>query len=298
MKSVPKGRILIIGGHEEKGIKGDNIIILKREKIERQYKILTELITKIPHRDHVIEIIAAASEIPKKMEKMYVKAFKNAGFSEVQILVLDNKKQVQDPKILKRINTAHSIFFTGGDQKKLASLLNGTKLLRTLKRKYRRDEDFIIAGTSAGAMALPALMITGASVETALLKGNMDIAKGLGFIKGVIVDTHFIKRGRFARLAHAVALNPNYIGIGLSEDTGLIISEGNKMECKGSGMVIIIDGTGIKATNISYVDKHTPIVAENIKIHIMAAGSKYLLREKKFIMRKNLKVVSQTASKR
>jgi cyanophycinase len=175
-------------------------------------------------------------------------------------------------------------FFTGGDQKKLCELLKGTKLLRVIKSKYRQDLNFIVAGTSAGAMAIPTLMISGGAVEAALLKGDLDLGKGLGFINNIIIDTHFIKRGRFSRLAHAVTLRPGYIGFGIGEDTALIISEGNKIECKGSGMVIIIDGKEIKATNISRIDTYTPIMVENLKIDIMADGSKYFLKERKFII--------------
>ncbi len=97
------------------------------------------------------------------------------------------------------------------------------------------------------------------------------------------MDTHFIKRGRFARLAHAVILNPTCLGIGLGEDTALVISDGNQAECIGSGMVILIDGSKISATNIHIASGLTPIVVENLKVNILAEGSRYLFKERKMI---------------
>ena len=130
---------------------------------------------------------------------------------------------------------------------------------------------------------IPETIITGGIVREALYKGDIEMTKGFDLIKDMIVDTHFIKRGRFARLAHAVALNPACLGIGLEEDTALIISEGNHAECIGSGMIIIIDGKKIEKTNIQQVDETTPIVVENLKVSIIAQGSCYLLKERKIV---------------
>jgi cyanophycinase len=114
------------------------------------------------------------------------------------------------------------------------------------------------------------------------MKNDIKIGKGFNFIDNVIVDTHFVIRGRFARLAHAVSLNPSCLGIGLGEDTALTISNGNEAECTGSGMVIIIDGKEISKTNSTTVDECTPIIIENLKVHILSEGSKFLLTERKF----------------
>jgi cyanophycinase-like exopeptidase len=108
---MPKGRILLIGGREEKKIKNENILILKKERIHRHFKILKELIKNVPTRDHTIEIIAAASRIPEELEAMYVNAFKKLGFPYTHILALNNKVQMEDPDILKRINKAHAVFY-------------------------------------------------------------------------------------------------------------------------------------------------------------------------------------------
>ncbi len=283
---IPKGKLLIIGGHENKGeeIVGENLTVHKKKESQSHYEILGTLISKIPRAHHVIEIIASASSIPQEMEKVYIDSYKREGFTQVGIIKVENSKDAANPDSIKRIQGAHAVFFTGGDQNKLVSLIADTNLLEAIKTKYNSDKNFIVAGTSAGAMAIPEIIIAGGLIREALYKEDIKIAKGLDIIKNIIVDTHFIKRGRFARLAHAVILNPSCLGIGLGEDTSLIISEGNYAECIGSGMVIIIDGNKINSSNVDAVDNSTPIIVENLNVSIIAEGSCYLLRERKFIV--------------
>lgn len=282
---IPKGNLLIVGGHENKGEEdaGENLTIHKKQISTSHFEILGRLISKIPRAHHIIEIIASASSIPLEMETLYLESFKREGFTKVGIIKVETKEDASNPISIKRIQGAHAVFFTGGDQEKLVSLLAHTILLNAIHTKYYADKHFIVGGTSAGAMAIPETIITSGLIREALFKEDIKIAKGFDFINQVIVDTHFIKRGRFARLAHAVALNPTCLGIGLGEDTALLISEGNIAECIGTGMVILIDGNNIGITNINDVDATTPIVIENLKISIIAEGSCYSLAERKFI---------------
>lgn len=282
---IPKGNLLIVGGHENKGEEdaGENLTIHKKQISTSHFEILGRLISKIPRAHHIIEIIASASSIPLEMETLYLESFKREGFTKVGIIKVETKEDASNPISIKRIQGAHAVFFTGGDQEKLVSLLAHTILLNAIHTKYYADKHFIVGGTSAGAMAIPETIITSGLIREALFKEDIKIAKGFDFINHVIVDTHFIKRGRFARLAHAVALNPTCLGIGLGEDTALLISEGNIAECIGTGMVILIDGNDIGITNINDVDATTPIVIENLKISIIAEGSCYSLTERKFI---------------
>ena len=284
---IPKGKLLIIGGHEDKGdeVVGENLIVHKKIETKSHFEILGTLISKIPRTSHIIEIIASASSIPLEMEALYINSFKQEGFTEVGIIKVESIKDANNPDSIKRIEDAHAVFFTGGDQSKLISLIVQTKLLASIRNKYYSDEHFIVGGTSAGAMAMPEIIITGGVIGAALYKGEIEMSKGLDLIKDIIVDTHFIKRGRFARLAHAVTLNRLCLGIGLEENTALIISEGNIAECMGSGMIILIDGSKIGTTNIDVVDDTTPIVVENLKISIIAEGSCYLLRERRILIK-------------
>lgn len=280
---IPKGKLLIIGGHEDKGeISGENLKIHKKKVAQSHFEILGTLISKIPRTHHIIELIACASSIPLEMEEMYINSYKQEGFTEVGIIKVEDKKDSSNKRSISRIKEAHAVFFTGGDQGKLVSLLDQSDLLAELKRKYYSDKNFIIGGTSAGAMALPEIIITGGLIREALYKDDIHLSTGLGLIKQIIVDTHFIKRGRFARLAHAIALNPTCLGIGLEEDTALLISEGSHVECLGSGMVILIDGSEIRSSNVNEVNKTTPIVVDNLRVSILAEGSHCLLRKEKF----------------
>src|SRR6185369_730934 len=154
--------------------------------------------------------------------------------------------------------------------------------LAIMQRRYM-NENFLIAGTSAGAMAMSKTMIYEGNATRAHLKGEVKITTGLGFIDSVIIDSHFEKRGRFTRLAQAVATNPSCIGIGLGEDTGMLITEGNKMEAIGSGCVIIIDGHDVSFSNIADIPDGNPFSLENLKVHICEKGNGYWVNERKFI---------------
>ncbi len=278
----PKGSLLLIGGHEDKGeIAGENLTIQKKNKSTSHFEILGELIDRVPREHHIIEIIAAASSIPDEMEAWYINAYQQAGFTHVGIINVANVQDANDPVSIQRVKGAHAVFFTGGDQEKLIALLAGTDLLTAIKTKYHADKHFVVGGTSAGAMCIPETIITGGPIREAIFKKDIKIATGFNLISNVIVDTHFIKRGRFARLAHAVALHPTCLGIGLGEDTALLITNGNHAECMGSGMVIFINGSEMRTSNIEEADDNTPITVENIKVDIIADGSYYLLAERK-----------------
>ena len=127
------------------------------------------------------------------------------------------------------------------------------------------------------------MCIRDSNAARAHLKGEVKITTGLGFLNSVIIDSHFEKRGRFGRLAQAVASNPGCIGIGLGEDTGMLITEGNKMEAIGSGLVVIIDGHDILHSNIADIPDGNPISIENLKVHFCEKGNGYLIKERKYL---------------
>ena len=173
--------------------------------------------------------------------------------------------------------------FSGGNQLRLSATFGGTEFLEIALNRYNEEKNFVVAGTSAGAMAMSNTMIYEGNATTAHLKGEVKITTGLGFMDDVIFDSHFEKRGRFGRLAQAIASNPSAVGIGLGEDTGMLIKEGNIMEAIGSGLVMIIDGHDIMHSNIADIPDGNPISVENIKVHFCEKGNGYLLKERKFI---------------
>ncbi len=195
---------------------------------------------------------------------------------------IGSRDETSERDYLERIRKCDGVLFTGGNQLRLSAFFGGTKFLSILQERYK-NEPFVIAGTSAGAMAMSDTMIYQGSSSEALFKGEVKTTTGLSFIKEIIIDSHFDKRGRFGRLAQAIACNPSSIGMGLGEDTGILITEGNHLEAIGSGLVIILDGHEIRHTNIADLQDGSPISIENIIVHVMVKGNGYLLRERKFL---------------
>jgi cyanophycinase len=194
-----------------------------------------------------------------------------------------NRDEVNNPDLLERIKNCNVVMFSGGNQLRLTACFGGTTFLDVIKDRLQNDETFVVAGTSAGAMAMSNTMIYEGNATRAHLKGEVKITTGLGFMYNVIFDSHFEKRGRFGRLVQAVSANPSCIGIGLGEDTGMVIKNGSEMEAIGSGLVMIIDGHNIKYSNIADIPEGTPISVENIKVHLCVNGNGYKVNERKFV---------------
>lgn len=273
---IPKGKLLIIGGAEDKG-DGEG------EAENRDFEILGELLPKSNKGKHEIEIITTASKVPQEVGKKYINAFSRAGFHHVHGLDIRNKEDARNEAYLDRLRKAHAVFFSGGDQFRLATILGGTPVVDVLYERYLSDEQFILAGTSAGAMAIPTLMLYQGEQHEAMRKGDVKTSSGLGFMDQCIIDTHFVQRGRFGRLVQAVLMNPTCLGIGLGEDTALLIHKGNEAQCRGSGMVILVDAKDIGYTNISQAEEDDPLCVENLRVHILVKGNSVLLGERRFM---------------
>lgn len=239
--------------------------------------ILKRILNEAKGRDLArIEVITTASKIPKVIGPEYVRALNYLGAKNVDILEIDKREMASSEETLQRLRAADVVIFTGGDQLRLSSILGGTAFHDLLLEKYR-NEDFIYAGTSAGAAAASNNMIYQGSSHEALLKGEVKITSGLGLIDGVIIDTHFVQRGRIGRLFQSVVGNPRVLGIGLGEDTGLLITN-NKMEAIGSGLVILVDGREIKDTNLTQVEMGQPISISHLITHVMSKHDTFDLK--------------------
>ncbi|CAN1563219.1 CphB Cyanophycinase and related exopeptidases [Flavobacteriaceae bacterium] len=267
-----QGKLIIIGGAVDKGSFTETDLdknatnnlnffetgILKRILVESKNKELSR-----------IEIITTASKVPKEIGPEYVKAFNSLGATNVDVLYIEKREQAMDSEILERLKAADVVMLTGGDQLRLTSILGGTPFHDILLDKYI-NEEFIYAGTSAGAAAASNNMIYQGSSSEALLKGEVKITSGLGLIDNVVIDTHFVQRGRIGRLFQSVVGNPKVLGIGLGEDTGLLITHNNRMEAIGSGLVILVDGREIKDTNLTEVELGQPISISHLVTHVMS----------------------------
>ena len=277
----PKGKLIIIGGSVDRGSFSESKDDLKRNLMFFEKGILKRITTESLNKNlSKIEIITTASTIPEEVGQEYINAFAQLDVMNVSVLNIKTREEANAPENIERLKVADVVVFTGGDQLRLTSIFGGTAFHHLLLEKYQ-NEEFIISGTSAGAAASSNNMIYQGSSHEALLKGEVKITGGLGFINNVIIDTHFVQRGRIGRLLYACASNPINLGIGLGEDTGLLIVNGNNMEAIGSGLVMLVDGTHMKDTNISDVEIGEPVSIENLIVHVMSLGDHYDLKLKK-----------------
>ncbi|MBG6112051.1 cyanophycinase [Flavobacterium sp. CG_23.5] len=277
------GKLIIIGGAVDKGSFTETN--LDKNAVSNlnffETGILKRIINESKHKENSrIEVITTASVIPKEIGPEYIKAFAYLNAKNIDILDIVRREQASDETILNRLKAADIVMFTGGDQLRLSSILGGTPFHDILLDKYH-NEEFIYAGTSAGAAAASNNMIYQGSSSEALLKGEVKISSGLGLIDGVIIDTHFVQRGRIGRLFQAVVGNPRILGIGLGEDTGLLITNNKDMEAIGSGLVILVDGREIKDTNLTQVELGQPISISHLVTHVMSKFDTYNLETHK-----------------
>ncbi len=277
----PKGKLIVIGGSVDRGSFSESKEDLKRNLRFFEKGILKRITTEsLKNNLSKIEIITTASNIPEEVGEEYINAFAQLDVMNVSVLNIKTREEANAPENVERLRVADVVVFTGGDQLRLTSIFGGTAFHYLLLEKYQ-NEEFIISGTSAGAAASSNNMIYQGNSHEALSKGEVKITGGLGFINNVIIDTHFVQRGRIGRLLYACASNPINLGIGLGEDTGLLIVNGNNMEAIGSGLVMLVDGTHMKDTNISDVEIGEPVSIENLIVHVMSLGDHYDLKLKK-----------------
>ncbi|WP_207496824.1 cyanophycinase [Aridibaculum aurantiacum] len=268
---VPKGTLLIIGGRENKGQE-----VKRPEETEKEHRmeILETFVKLVNKKDPVIEVVTTPTSLPEESFSEYKEAFTKLGVKKVGQIHHTVRQQVLDEDLTERIDKADAFFITGGDQLLLTSIYGGTSFLTQLKEKYI-NSDFVVGGTSAGAMALSTPMIYAGNKEIQQIAGEIKITTGLEFLKDVCIDTHFVDRSRFVRIAQVIATNPTSIGIGIDEDTAIIVRAGAHVEVIGSGLITIIDGFNIKSTNIADFSPTTPIAIRDIRVHLLCAGEKF-----------------------
>ncbi|MBB3058878.1 cyanophycinase [Mucilaginibacter gotjawali] len=289
---IPKGKLIIIGGAVDMGTNlgsQENIIKPNYLKFFEQ-GILKRIITEsAKQHDSVVEVITTASQIPELVGIEYIEAFNQLHVRNVGVLDIRSREDAKREDFLERIRVADVVMFSGGDQLRLSSIFGGTEFLQIMKTRYH-NENFVVAGTSAGAAAASTNMIYRGQSHKALIKGEVQMTAGLGFIDSVIIDTHFVQRGRIGRLLYAVASNPGMLGIGLGEDAGLLITGGTMMEAIGSGLTILVNGRKMAETNIYDVEMGSPVSIKNMRVSVMSIYDKFDLAEYQLIIKKSVKV--------
>jgi cyanophycinase len=270
------GTLIPIGGNEDKGLeKSENYTL---EFIEEG--ILFHVVKEAGGIDAKIVVIPTASSIPEEVGKNYLEAFSTLGCKNVHILDIRSKKDSEKESTIDMIKSANCIMFSGGNQSKITKKIGGTTIHQILLDRYKNEKGFVIAGTSAGAMAMTNEMIAGGSPREAFIKGAVTMYKGLSLIPELMIDTHFIQRGRFGRVSEAVAKFPNLLGIGLAEDTGMIIKNGSDCTVIGSGMAIIFDGSTLTHNNEKVLKEGTPMTMANLTVHVLSNSDQYNIKNR------------------
>ncbi len=272
-----KGTLIPIGGNEDKGIDENEMYTL--EFIDEG--ILYHVVKEAGGIEAKIVIIPTASSIPVEVGQNYIEAFTTLGCKNATVLDIRTKEDSEKQESIDLIKSANCVMFSGGNQSKITDKIGGTTIHDILINRYKNEGGFVIAGTSAGAMAMANQMIAGGSATEAFVKGAVTMYKGLGLIPELIIDTHFIRRGRFGRQSEAVAKHPNLIGIGLAEDTGMIIKNGNDCTVIGSGMAIVFDGSELSHNNEKILKEGTPMTMANLKVHVLSNSDQYNIKNRK-----------------
>jgi cyanophycinase len=274
---MTKGTLIPIGGNEDKGDRNTH------EQYTLEYieeGILSHVVKECGGTESKIVVIPTASSIPVEVGENYIDAFTKLGCTNVHVLDIRSKEDSEKRESINLIKTANCIMFSGGNQSKISDKIGGTTIHKILLERYKNEEGFVIAGTSAGAMVMANKLIAGGSSTDSFIKGAVIMREGLGLIPELIFDTHFIMRGRFGRQSEAVAKFPNLLGIGLAEDTGLIIKN-NEFIVIGSGMVIIFDPKTLTHNNEKVLPEGTPMTMANLTVHVLSNSDRFNIENRK-----------------
>jgi cyanophycinase len=271
-----KGTLIPIGGNEDKGMGENEMYTLEF----LQEGILSHVVRESGGKDARIVVVPTASSIPKEVGRNYENAFGMLGCKHVEVIHINSREDSDKKQFIKAMEEANCVMFSGGDQSNIVNRIGGTRMHKILMERYH-NEDFVIAGTSAGAMCMSKEMIAGGSVTESLFKGTVRMRDGMAFIPELIIDSHFIQRGRFGRLAEAVAKFPYLLGVGLAEDTGLIIKNCNEFKVIGSGMVVLFDPSKLTHNNEEVLEAGTPMSMSNLVVHILSNSDQFIVDQRK-----------------
>jgi cyanophycinase len=245
--------------------------------------LLAMLCDMLPTLDTPVEILTTASSNASRTAGAYEKAFHDLGCTAARHLPINEHHPADAPATLRRLNRAGLVFFTGGDQERIAEFMRGTQFLVQLQHRFQTEPTFIIAGTSAGAAALPSHMLVEGYGWRALRKGGIQTMRGLGLLPSLFIDQHFVERGRFGRLMHALLTHPSYLGLGLSEETGVIVRGGTVAEVFGDGLVIVVDGHHLQASNLGRIGRGEPVSGQDLRVHMLVAGQHLDLQTRQIV---------------
>ena len=258
-REVIGGHLLVIGGAEDK---------------YNERRILKKFLQLAGGKNAEILIVPVASDFPEFAADVYVQAFRNLGIANPRVLRATSRQDVFNADADALLDGITGVFISGGDQMRLVSILGGTQFSQKL-RNLAIETKLVIAGTSAGAAGMSATMIARGESTPHPQKNSVRLSPGLGFLKNIIIDQHFTERGRISRLITAVSFNPYNLGIGIDENTAIILDQEGLLEVFGEGAVTIVDGSQITYNEIAEVDEFQEFSISGVQIHILRDGLEY-----------------------
>jgi cyanophycinase len=267
MESAGKqGQLVIIGGGEDK---------------ENNCTVLREFVRRAGGTQARIIVLTAATSLPREVGEIYIRLFERLGVESVRVINTEYREDSEKPEALGAAQQATGIFFTGGDQARIIGLIKGTKLDSEIHKRYA--EGAVIAGTSAGAAMMPDVMIIEGQSETHPRADVVEMGPGMGFLPNIVVDQHFAQRGRLGRLISALMLQPAVLGVGIDEDTAVIVN-GDEFEVVGSGAVTVVDESNATHSNVDGALKDEAFAICGVKLHILPHGYRFNLKTKQPIL--------------
>ncbi|MDB5667040.1 cyanophycinase [Cypionkella sp.] len=261
-KSRPgDGTLVIIGGHEDHD--GDRLI-------------LKEVAGLIP--DGRLVLATIASDEPEGYLEKYRNTFGELGVNDVSELYVRDRPDASNEEHIRLLDDIRAVFFSGGDQLRITSQIGGSAIGDRIMAIYR--DGGLIAGTSAGASMMSETMLVKGSSSSSFRTGDVRMAPGLGLLPNVIIDQHFAERGRIGRLIGAVSQNPRELGIGIDEDTAIVV-QNEEFRVIGSGGVYLVDASGVTHSDVADAETSTTASVHDLKLHVLSAGDRFDLRTRR-----------------
>jgi cyanophycinase len=255
-----RGTLVIIGGGEDR---------------EGRKTILKEVARRVGKGRLVI--MTVASHNPEGYFQQYKAAFHDLGVDDLCEMYIKTRAEASSEEMLSFLDGATGVFFSGGDQLRITSQIGDTPVMRRVQDVY--DSGGVIGGTSAGASAMcETMLVKGTSRESHRI-GDLHMAPGLGLIQDVIIDQHFAERGRMGRLLGAVSQNPRMLGIGIDEDTSIVVYD-SEFEVVGNGAVYVVDGEGLTYSNVADEDEDRTLSMFDVRLHVLSHSDRFDLKKR------------------
>ena len=249
------------------------IIIGGKEDRSNNKVILGEVARRVGSGKLVVTTVAMPGRTDDLFEQ-YEKAFRTLGVKHLFKLEINERAEATLQSKVRILDDAVGVFFTGGDQIKITSQIGDTPIFERIREIY--DDGGVIAGTSAGAAVMSeTMLVEGGDENSHVIGDSVRMAPGLGLIGGLVIDQHFMERGRFGRLIGAVAQNPKNLGVGIDEQTAIVVERGNGFYVLGSGGVYVIDGTEVTYSNVAEEDQQKTLSIYNVRMHMLSQGDRF-----------------------